>query len=95
MFINSFRNDLAVNFQNDLEQCDLTLSMSDISKKKNVVFRKLVKTKARNYLMNLIIISIQNWSNCSQEETKFHLELCKELTKDIDMSKVECENLCK
>ena len=55
--INPVKNDLATTFQNDLEMCNITLTMSDISKTKKSKFRKLVNTQIRclanEYLLNL------------------------------------------
>ena len=55
--ISPVKNDLATTFQNDLETCNITLTISDISKTKKSKFRKLVNTQIRclanEYLLNL------------------------------------------
>ena len=55
--ISPAKNDLATTFKNDLENCGITLTMSEISQIKKAEFRKIVNSQirelAKEYLINL------------------------------------------
>ena len=51
------KNDMITTFESDLEMCDITLTMTEISMMKKMTFRKLVNTQlrevSRKYLLNM------------------------------------------
>ena len=55
--LNPTKNDICLQFQEDLDICEISLSMDEISKMKKYKFRKIVNTQirevARDYLLSL------------------------------------------
>ena len=55
--LNPVKNDLITTFERDLEMCDITLTMTEISQMKKTTFRKIVNTQlrvvSRKYLLDL------------------------------------------